>query len=182
MNWFQILVYLSKYLQQRGGVNLHTNSCELISNPGIFIKVFTTHTQCSNNSCRLWIDFKSWYIYQSIYNNWDSLRSALTVVNWFQILVYLSKYLQRDIYVLWDCYCCELISNLGIFIKVFTTLHTIGSPFITLWIDFKSWYIYQSIYNVGHCGYPRIKVVSSFQFGIFIKVITTVKNMYIEDL
>ena len=43
-------------------------SCELISNLGIFIKVFTTGIKSAMSEFKLWIDFKSWYIYQSIYN------------------------------------------------------------------------------------------------------------------
>ena len=121
VNWFQILVYLSKYLQQPRKEIYFGESCELISNLGIFIKVFTT---CSGNwqtSTLLWIDFKSWYIYQSIYNRPNSKNTSNIVVNWFQILVYLSKYLQLIPIYLNLFFGCELISNLGIFIKVFTT-------------------------------------------------------------
>ena len=122
--------------------------CELISNLGIFIKVFTT-TRCATiHGHELWIDFKSWYIYQSIYNEVKLKEDFSTVVNWFQILVYLSKYLQPNIYIIIAVASCELISNLGIFIKVFTTSSCNNIIIDRLWIDFKSWYIYQSIYNI----------------------------------
>ena len=121
VNWFQILVYLSKYLQQNQQQNLQVHCCELISNLGIFIKVFTTNPLKLKVPSLLWIDFKSWYIYQSIYNNVLDQKGSRRVVNWFQILVYLSKYLQLNINSNTSSFGCELISNLGIFIKVFTT-------------------------------------------------------------
>ena len=121
VNWFQILVYLSKYLQHSHIPCTTFESCELISNLGIFIKVFTTVATHAPTPATLWIDFKSWYIYQSIYNLPKLSISKYLVVNWFQILVYLSKYLQQPFLYQEQPKGCELISNLGIFIKVFTT-------------------------------------------------------------
>ena len=142
VNWFQILVYLSKYLQLLILNFLKSKSCELISNLGIFIKVFTTIWGDVVNLIRLWIDFKSWYIYQSIYNTPD--------------------------WTVYPLLCCELISNLGIFIKVFTTYFNVNVWINELWIDFKSWYIYQSIYNICSFANNTPVVVNWFQILVYL--------------
>ncbi|RRT86621.1 hypothetical protein EGI88_14115 [Empedobacter falsenii] len=44
------------------------------------------------------------------------------------------------------------------------------------------WYIYQSNYNVERIDFAMAGVVSSFQFGIFIKVITTERLSLIKEI
>ncbi len=172
--------------------------CELISNLGIFIKNITTEQIYNYIQRKLWIDFKSWYIYQEHYNLTLCLGVALSVVNWFQILVYLSRTLQLNLVILAVVASCELISNLGIFIKNITTIHSPMNLLYVLWVPFilvylsrtlqrnlalflevlsceflSFWYIYQEHYNILATLNPAWKVVSSFHFGIFIKNITT---------
>ena len=127
VNWFQILVYLPKQLQLYQKLQLLFQSCELISNLGIFTEAITTIDKIMAYANQLWIDFKSWYIYRSNYNVFWRQKGCTMVVNWFQILVYLPKQLQQRTISNWFRNCCELISNLGIFTEAITTSDSLRS-------------------------------------------------------